>query len=55
MACEWGEQQMGVSILARDVMGCLFAFVEGREEGDGWVGVEDAARFADVVGRFVDV
>ncbi|EMD70200.1 hypothetical protein COCSADRAFT_50008, partial [Bipolaris sorokiniana ND90Pr] len=43
VACEWGEQQMGVSILARDVMGCLFAFVEGREEGDGWVGVEDAA------------
>ncbi|EMD86489.1 hypothetical protein COCHEDRAFT_1198386 [Bipolaris maydis C5] len=55
VVCEWGEEQTEVPVLARDVMGCLFAFVEGREEGDGWVGVEDAARFADVVARFVEV
>ncbi|XP_014562073.1 hypothetical protein COCVIDRAFT_22042 [Bipolaris victoriae FI3] len=55
VGCEWSKEQMEVPILARDVMGCLLAFVEGREEGDGWVGLEDAARFAEVIGRFVEV
>ncbi|EUC40371.1 hypothetical protein COCMIDRAFT_108999 [Bipolaris oryzae ATCC 44560] len=55
VACDWTREQMEVPVLARDVMGCLFAFAEGREEGDGWVGVEDAARFAEVVGKFVEV
>lgn len=55
VGCEWSKEQIEVPILARDVMGCLFAFVEGREEGDGWVGLEDAARFTEVIGRFVEV
>jgi hypothetical protein len=51
---DWSDLQKEVPIVSRDVMGCLFAFAEGKNEGDGWVGLEDAARYAQIIQTFLE-
>ncbi|CAG5155919.1 uncharacterized protein ALTATR162_LOCUS3901 [Alternaria atra] len=50
---DWSDMQKEVPIVGRDVMGCLFAFADGNEEGDGWVGLEDAASYARTIQTFL--
>jgi hypothetical protein len=50
----WSERQKGLPIMARTVSECLYAFAEGREEGDGWVGIESAAGRARMIKGFLD-
>jgi hypothetical protein len=50
---DWSDMQKEVPIVGRDVMGCLFAFADGNEEGDGWVGLEDAASYARTIETFL--
>lgn len=52
---DWSDLQKEIPIAGRDVMECLFAFADGRKEGDGWVGLEDAARHAQVIQTFLEV
>ncbi|KAF1848821.1 NAD(P)-binding protein, partial [Cucurbitaria berberidis CBS 394.84] len=42
----WSDRHTEVPIMARNVMECLYAFADGRAEGDGWVGLEDAVKRA---------
>lgn len=46
---EWSRLQEEVPVRARTVMGCLYAFADGFKEGEGWVGIEDAARRAEQI------
>ena len=55
VAWDWSEEQKEVPIIGRDIRRTLYAFAEGREEGDGWVGLQDAARYAGVVDSFLEV
>lgn len=45
----WSEAPEALPVMARCVGECLCAFAEGREEGDGWVGIESAARRAGMM------
>lgn len=49
----WNERQQELPLLARGVSECLYAFVEGRAEGDGWAGIESAAARAQLIGQFL--
>lgn len=49
----WNERQQELPLLARGVSESLYAFAEGREEGDGWAGVESAARTARLIDGFL--
>lgn len=40
--------------MARTVSECLYAFAEGREEGDGWAGIESAAVRARLIEHFLN-
>ncbi|KAL1792529.1 hypothetical protein ACET3X_009036 [Alternaria dauci] len=51
---DWSDMQKEIPIVGRDVMGCLFAFADGNEEGDGWVGLEDAAKYARMIETFLE-
>ena len=50
---DWSEMQKEVPIIGRDVMGCLYALADGKKEGDGWVGLEDAANHARIIDKFL--
>ncbi|CAN9161268.1 unnamed protein product [Alternaria alternata] len=50
----WSDMQKEIPIVGRDVMGCLFAFADGNEEGDGWVGLGDAASYAQTIESFLE-
>lgn len=50
---EWSKEQEEVPIPARSVMRSLYAFADGKEEGDGWVSLEDAARRARQIEGFL--
>ncbi|RAR01493.1 putative oxidoreductase [Stemphylium lycopersici] len=52
---DWSDEQKQVPIIARDVMACLYAFADGKQEGDGWVGLEDAARRGEGLSDFEHV
>jgi hypothetical protein len=49
----WSERQQQLPLLARAVSECLYAFAEGRGEGDGWVGIESAAGRARLIEHFL--
>ncbi|KAG9185096.1 hypothetical protein G6011_07640 [Alternaria panax] len=51
---DWSDMQKEVPIVGRDVMGCLFSFADGSEEGEGWVGLEDAAKYARMIETFLE-
>jgi hypothetical protein len=51
---DWSDMQKEIPIVGRDVMGCLFAFADGNEEGNGWVGLGDAARYAQTIESFLE-
>ncbi|KAF2178458.1 putative oxidoreductase [Zopfia rhizophila CBS 207.26] len=46
---EWDELQEEVPIIARSVLKCLYGFADGTKEGEGWVGIEDAAKRAEQI------
>lgn len=50
----WSERQHELPVLARCVSECLYAFADGRAEGDGWVGIESAARRARTIEKLID-
>lgn len=50
----WEERQQDLPLMARSVSECLYAFAEGREEGDGWAGIESAAVRARLIEHFLD-
>lgn len=52
---EWSAEQAGLPLMARSVSATLFAFADGKPEGEGWVGVGDAARRAVLIEKFLDV
>lgn len=45
----WSGEQAALPLAARLVSSTLFAFADGRDAGDGWVSVEDAARRAVLI------
>ncbi len=49
----WKPEQAELPLMARSVSATLFAFADGKAEGEGWVGVEDAARRAELVDKFL--
>ena len=49
----WNERQQELPLLARGVSECLYAFAEGRAEGDGWASVESAATRARLIEQFM--
>jgi hypothetical protein len=49
----WSERQQELPLLAKAVSECLYAFAEGREEGNGWAGVESAAGRARLIEHFL--
>ncbi|KAI0475727.1 putative oxidoreductase [Xylariaceae sp. FL0804] len=50
---DWSEEQKKVPLMARTVMRSLYEFADGKAEGDGWVGLEDAAGRAAMVEGFL--
>jgi hypothetical protein len=50
----WSERQQELPLLAKAVSECLYAFAEGREEGDGWAGIESAASRARLIEQFMN-
>jgi hypothetical protein len=50
----WSERQQELPLMARTVSECLYAFAEGKGEGDGWVGIESAAVRARLIEQFLD-
>lgn len=52
---DWTEEQKNVPVIARGVMKSVLDFADGKKEGDGWVGLKDAAEFARVIESFMDV
>lgn len=55
VAWDWSAEQKEVPVIARDVMKSLLDFAEGKKEGDGWVGLKDAAEYASVIDSFLEV
>jgi len=51
---DWRDMQKEVPVIGRDVMTSLFAFAEGKAEGEGWVGLEDAAAYARMIDGFLE-
>jgi hypothetical protein len=43
---DWSDLQKEVPVIGRSVMSSLYAFADGLGEGEGWVGIEDAAKRA---------
>jgi hypothetical protein len=50
----WNKRQEELPLFARSVSECLYAFAEGREEGDGWAGIESAAVRARLIEQFLN-
>lgn len=48
----WSEEQLAIPTGARSVQSCLVAFAEGKS--DGYVSLEDAARRAAQIQRWLD-
>lgn len=53
---EWGwtTEQSALPLMARPVSSTLYAFADGRDAGDGWVSVEDAAKRALLIERLLN-
>jgi hypothetical protein len=50
----WPESQLDLPLMARDVAECLYAFAEGREEGNRWAGLESARARAAMIEGFLN-
>jgi hypothetical protein len=48
------ESQLDLPLMARDVAECLYAFAEGREEGNRWAGLESARARAAMIEGFLN-
>lgn len=46
---EWSKEQLEVESVARGVQQCLYAFADGKPEGYGWVGIDDAREMAVLI------
>lgn len=53
-AFDWSERQKELPGPARDVSETLYAFAEGKEEGDGWVGIDSASVRAKMIEGFLN-
>jgi hypothetical protein len=51
---EWNEDQKEVEPVARGVQSSLYAFADGKAEGDGWVGIVKARERAMLIQRILD-
>ena len=51
---DWSDAQDEIPLMARSVRNCLYAFADGRAEGDGWVSIEDAANHSRLIQKFLD-
>jgi hypothetical protein len=40
---DWTDEQKELPLMARNVWTTLEALADGKKEGEGWVGLEDAA------------
>lgn len=49
----WSPEQSSLPLMARPVSATLYAFADGRDAGDGWVSVEDAARRAALIEKLL--
>ena len=50
----WSSEQAALPLMARSVSATLYAFADGRPEGDGWVSLEDAARRAVLIEKLLN-
>lgn len=50
---QWEDQQLDLPVAARSVARCLYAFADRRPEGDGWTGIESAAKRARLIYDFL--
>lgn len=50
----WSSEQAALPLMARPVSSTLYAFADGRDAGDGWVSVEDAAKRAVLIERLLN-
>ena len=50
----WSEEQAVLPLPARSVSATLYAFADGRPQGDGWVSLEDAAQRAMLIEKLLD-
>lgn len=50
----WSQEQAALPLMARPVSATLYAFADGRDPGDGWVDVEDAARRAVLIEKLLN-
>jgi hypothetical protein len=50
---KWDEEQEALPLPARSIMRTLLAFADGKAEEDGWVGLEDAAKRAEMIEGFM--
>jgi hypothetical protein len=46
---EWTPEQLEVSDPAKGIQTCLWAFADGKEDGDGWIGIENARERAVMI------
>ena len=50
----WSTGQTALPLMARPVSSTLYAFADGRDAGDGWVSVEDAAKRAALIDKLLN-
>jgi hypothetical protein len=50
----WSTEQTALPLMARPVSSTLYSFADGRDAGDGWVSVEDAAKRAVLIERLLN-
>jgi len=50
---EWSAEDKELPVMARSVFRTLEAWADGKDAGDGWVDVEDAAKRASLIESFL--
>lgn len=50
----WSAEQSALPLMARLVSETLYAFADGRDAGDGWVSVDDAAKRAALIEKLIN-
>jgi hypothetical protein len=52
---KWEDEEMEIKPAARAVQRSLIAFADGKKQGDGWVGLEDARELAALINGLGEV
>jgi predicted dehydrogenase len=50
----WSAEQSALPLMSRPVSSTLYAFADGRDAGDGWVSIEDAAKRAVLIEKLLN-